>query len=81
MWSFIRFFIIWVSENLSIPFWTVDHIHLSIKDYHFSEALLASLALHLIVGVGFFMSYKDHLSDQKKEYKRNEEIKKYYDEN
>jgi len=73
VWSFIRFFIIWVSENLSILFWTVGHIHLSIKDYHISEALLASLALHLIVGVGFFMSYKDHMADQKKEYKRNEE--------
>jgi len=78
--SFIRFFVIWVSENLSIPFWTVGHIHLSIKDYHISEALLASIALHLIVGIGFFLSYKDYKADQKKEYKRNEEIKKYFEE-
>jgi len=69
VWGFIRFFIIWVSENLSIPFWTVGHIHLSIKDYHITEALLASLALHLIVGIGFFMSYKDYLADQKNEKK------------
>ena len=81
MLSFIRFFVIWVSENLSIPFWTVGHIHLSIKDYHLSEALLASVALHLIVGIGFFLSYKVYLADEKKEYKRNEHLKKLYEEN
>ncbi len=78
MWNFIRFFIVWVSENLSIPFWTVGHVHLSLSDYHISEALLASVAMHLIVGVGFFLSYKDHLADKKKEYKRNSETLKFY---
>jgi hypothetical protein len=34
--------------------------------------------MHLIVGVGFFLSYKDHLADKKKEYKRNSETLKFY---
>ena len=78
MWNFIRFFIVWVSENLSIPFWTVGHIHLSLSDYLLSEAVLGSIVLHLIVGVGFMLSYKDHLADQKKEYKRNAECLNFY---
>ena len=78
MLNLLRFFIVWVSENLSIPFWTVGHVHLSLSDYHISEALLASVAMHLIVGIGFFLSYKDHLNDKKKEYKRNNETLNFY---
>ena len=31
---FIKFTLIWVSQNLAIPFWVVGHIHLSIHSFH-----------------------------------------------
>ena len=31
--TFIKYLITWISENLSIPFWMVGHIHLSINVY------------------------------------------------
>jgi len=78
VWDFFRFLIIWISDNLSIPFWSVGHIHLSISDYQISTKILASLIMHIIVGFGFFLSYKDHLNEKKASQKRNYETLKFY---
>ena len=31
--EFIRFTVIWVACNLSIPFWMVGHVHLTVNLY------------------------------------------------
>jgi hypothetical protein len=32
--KFIKFTLIWISQQLAIPFWIVGHIHLSINRFH-----------------------------------------------
>jgi len=56
--SFIRFTLIWISQNLAIPFWVVGHIHLSIHDYHDVVEIIASLGMNIVVLIGFILDYK-----------------------
>jgi hypothetical protein len=58
--EFITFFIIWVSQNLSIPFWVVGHVHLTMNVYHDIVEYGSSLAMNLIVGLGFYLDWKEH---------------------
>ena len=58
MRSFLKFFVVWVSQNLAIPFWMVGHVHLSLTDYHADFEMLCSLLLHTIVGIGFVIDYR-----------------------
>ena len=57
--KFIKFTIIWVSQNLAIPFWVVGHIHLSIHSFHDFIEIASSLAMNLIVAIGFYLDYKN----------------------
>lgn len=54
---FIKYFIIWISQNLSIPFWVVGHVHLSLNVYKDIYEIIASLGMNIIVGVGFYFSW------------------------
>lgn len=58
MRNFLVFLIIWISQNLAIPFWMVGHIHLSVNVYDDIYEIIASIGMNLIVAVGFFMDYK-----------------------
>ena len=60
MKEFIKYFIIWVSQNLSIPFWTIGHIHLSINVYKDLHEILASWGMNIIVAIGFYLDYKNN---------------------
>jgi hypothetical protein len=64
--DFLRYLVVWISENLSIPFWIVGHIHLTINVYEDLYEILASLSMNIIVFIGFLISYK--------EWKRNKDI-------
>lgn len=57
--SFIKFFIRWVASNLSVPFWVVGHIHLSINVYKDLHEILMSLGMNIVVGFGFWMEWKE----------------------
>ena len=59
MWSFIRFTLIWISQNLAIPFWIVGHIHLSIHNFHDLFELISSIGMNVIVAIGFTMDYRN----------------------
>lgn len=64
---FIKFTLIWISQNLAIPFWIVGHIHLSIHSYHDLVELASSIGMNIIVSVGFFLDYNnDRTTDTKK---------------
>jgi len=56
---FLKYLIVWISQNLAIPFWIVGHIHLSLNMYKDIYEILASLGMNLIVATGFIMSYLD----------------------
>jgi len=58
--EFITFFIIWVSQNLAIPFWIVGHVHLTLNVYHDIVKYGSSLLMNLIVGLGFYLDWKEH---------------------
>jgi len=64
---FIKFTLIWISQNLAIPFWIVGHIHLSIHSYHDLVELASSIGMNIVVAVGFFLDYNnDRTTDTKK---------------
>jgi len=58
--KFVRFLLIWISQNLAIPFWVVGHIHLSIHDFHELIEFVSSIGMNVIVGIGFYLDYKQH---------------------
>jgi hypothetical protein len=60
MFNFINFFIRWVAGNLSIPFWVVGHVHLTMNVYEDITEILSSLGMNLVVALGFFLEWKEH---------------------
>jgi hypothetical protein len=60
MKEFLKFLLIWISQNLAIPFWMVGHIHLSMNMtvYQDIHMILASLGMNIIVAIGFWVDYK-----------------------
>lgn len=57
--KFIRFTIIWVACNLSIPFWMVGHVHLTLNIYEDLYEIVASMGMNIIVAIGFWLNWKD----------------------
>jgi len=57
MLHFIKYLVVWISQNLSIPFWMVGHVHLSVNIYQDIYELLASFGMNIIVAVGFIIDY------------------------
>lgn len=60
---FFRFTIVWIACNLSIPFWVVGHVHLSVNIYHDLLEIGSSLGMNVIVAVGFWFNWKDESKD------------------
>ena len=65
MSNFVKFLLIWISQNLAIPFWIVGHIHLSVNIYDDAYEILSSLGMNLIVVVGFILDYKSKNKEHK----------------
>ena len=60
MKNFLKFLIIWVSQNLAIPFWIVGHIHFSLNIYKDIHEIIASFGMNLIVAVGFILDFREN---------------------
>ena len=60
MKGFIKYLLIWISQNLAIPFWVIGHIHLSIHNFHDVIEILSSISMKLIVAAGFWVDYLDN---------------------
>ena len=56
--EFIKFLLIWISQQLAIPFWIVGHVHLSIHSFHDLYEILSSIGMNIIVAIGFYIDYK-----------------------
>jgi hypothetical protein len=61
--KFLKFTITWIANNLSIPFWTIGHIHLSLNIYHDVIEIISSLGMNIIVALGFWIEYKNHIKE------------------
>ena len=55
--KFTKFLLIWISQQLAIPFWVVGHIHLSIHDFHDLLEIASSIGLNVIVAIGFWLDW------------------------
>jgi len=58
MKHFIKFLLIWISQNLAIPFWMIGHVHLMTTVYQDIHEILASLGMNILVLIGFILDYK-----------------------
>jgi hypothetical protein len=57
--EFIKYTIKWISANLSIPFWIVGHVHLTMNVYKDIYEIMMSIGMNLIVGIGFWLQWKE----------------------
>lgn len=57
MVQFIKYLVVWISQNLSIPFWMVGHVHLTVNVYDDLYEILASCGMNIIVAIGFILDY------------------------
>jgi hypothetical protein len=64
MREFINYLIIWVSSNLSIPFWVVGHVHLTMNVYEDISEILMSFGMNIIVGIGFYLEWKKQKNEK-----------------
>ena len=64
MKEFIKFTVIWISQNLSIPFWMVGHVHLMTTVYQDINELIMSIGMNIIVGIGFYLDYKQQQKEK-----------------
>jgi len=58
--QFLKFLVVWISQNLSVPFWMVGHVHLSLNVYQDLHEIIASVGMNLIVAIGFIIDYKQN---------------------
>ena len=68
MKQFLLFTVTWIANNLSIPFWVVGHVHLSLNIYHDVIEIVSSLGMNIIVAIGFWIEYKAHVKETTKEH-------------
>ena len=65
--KFIKYLLLWISANLSIPFWMVGHIHLTMNVYDDIYEILASFGMNILVAIGFWISWVDYKKEIKSE--------------
>ena len=60
MKQFLKFLVIWISQNLAIPFWMLGHVHLSLNVYKDLHEIIASVGMNILVAIGFYLDYKEN---------------------
>jgi hypothetical protein len=55
---FVTFLVVWISQNLAIPFWSIGHIHLMTSVYEDITEIVTSIGLNIVVAIGFIIDYK-----------------------
>ena len=62
---FVNYTIRWIAGNLSIPFWMVGHVHLSLNVYEDVVELLSSLGMNILVAIGFWLEWVEQKKNEK----------------
>jgi hypothetical protein len=62
----IKYTIVWISQNLAVPFWVVGHVHLSLNIYDDAIEVISSIGMNIIVFVGFIIDYNSRNIDKNK---------------
>lgn len=63
MRAFSKYLLIWVSQNLAVPFWTIGHIHLMVNVYADITEVISSVGMNIIVILGIIVDYRDKMGD------------------
>jgi len=58
--KFLKFLLVWISQNLAIPFWMIGHIHLTVNVYEDIYEIIASFGMNIIVGLGFWVNWVEY---------------------
>jgi len=61
---FISYLVRWMASNLSIPFWMVGHVHLTMNIYEDLYEILASLGMNIVVAIGFWLEWNEHKKEK-----------------
>jgi len=61
---FVKYALIWYSEQFAVPFWVIGHVHLHLTDYHATAEAITSMVLHVLVGLGFWFGWQRYREDQ-----------------
>ena len=57
--SFINFFVRWIASNLSIPFWMIGHVHLTMNVYEDLHEIIMSMGMNILVAIGVWLEWKE----------------------
>ena len=63
--KFLKFTVTWIANNLSIPFWMVGHVHLTVNVYQDIHEIIASFGMNIIVAIGFIIEYKTNTNNKR----------------
>ena len=74
MKAFAKYLLIWVSQNLAVPFWVVGHVHLMTTVYQDIHELIMSMGMNIIVVIGIIVDYRDKNDDSDKEEDNDNDI-------
>ena len=58
--KFLKFLLVWISQNLAIPFWMIGHVHLTVNVYEDIYKIIASFGMNIIVGLGFWVNWVEY---------------------
>lgn len=72
MKAFAKYLLIWVSQNLAVPFWTIGHIHLMLNVYADITEIIASMGMNIIVVLGIIVDYRDKKKDDSERKKKDD---------
>lgn len=64
--DFTKFLLIWISQNLSVPFWTVGHFHLMTTIYEDIHEIIVSFGMNILVAIGFIIDFKEKKKEKEK---------------
>lgn len=66
MKHFIKWTLVWISQNLAIPFWSLGHLHLMLNVYEDLHEILMSFGMNIIVAIGFIIDYKQNKPNERR---------------
>jgi uncharacterized membrane protein len=72
--KFAKYLLIWVSQNLAVPFWTIGHIHLMTTVYDDITEIISSVGMNIIVVAGIIVDYRDKKRDDSERKKDDDDI-------
>ncbi len=57
---FTTYLLLWISSNLSVPFWMIGHVHLTMNVYEDITEILSSFGMNILVAIGFYIDWKNY---------------------